>query len=316
MGQSRTADVVKPFEATLRRHASVPAITFGHLTNTRSANTVWDVRVGHFVSARTDDPSSGDVTARATSTTPPSVEWRAADRWRRHADAHDREGHDRPLSAGAAGRESSMAVRRAIRTRRTSRADDHSDRHPVSSTSPACRFKTISSDPSILGGVFVTASAFVSDSLTVGNTLTINAGIRFDHNRAISQDLRALDLAGNETDAVIAGAGTLYTWNLWSPRLGVTLKLSDNGRTMLRSSFGRFNAGVLTGELGPFHPAAAKETTTEYDAATGVTKTTVVDPRKNLELDPAIRAPHTDEFSIGVDRGSRTRARRGRRLRP
>ena len=38
----------KPFDATSRRSASVPAWTFGHLTHTWSANTVWDVRVGRF----------------------------------------------------------------------------------------------------------------------------------------------------------------------------------------------------------------------------------------------------------------------------
>src|SRR5207245_381330 len=53
---------VKPFEATLRQHASVPAITFGHLTQTLNDSTVWDIRVGRFVSARVDDPSSGDPT--------------------------------------------------------------------------------------------------------------------------------------------------------------------------------------------------------------------------------------------------------------
>src|SRR3954471_403248 len=53
---------VKPFEATQRRHASVPAVTFGHLTHTASSNTVWDVRVGRFVYTRDDDPSTGDVT--------------------------------------------------------------------------------------------------------------------------------------------------------------------------------------------------------------------------------------------------------------
>jgi len=56
------ATFVKPFEATLRQHASVPAITFGQLTHTLSDRTVWDVRVGRFVSARVDDPSSGDPT--------------------------------------------------------------------------------------------------------------------------------------------------------------------------------------------------------------------------------------------------------------
>ena len=54
--------IVEPFEATLRRTPSVPAITFGHLTHTLSANTVWDVRVGRFVYSREDDPSTGDPT--------------------------------------------------------------------------------------------------------------------------------------------------------------------------------------------------------------------------------------------------------------
>src|SRR5439155_13753908 len=54
--------VAKPFDATLRSHASVPAMTFGNLTHTVSANTVWDVRVGRFVYSREDDPSTGNRT--------------------------------------------------------------------------------------------------------------------------------------------------------------------------------------------------------------------------------------------------------------
>ena len=53
---------VKPFEATQYRHASVPAMTFGHLTHTLAPSTVWDVRVGRFVYNRDDDPSTGNVT--------------------------------------------------------------------------------------------------------------------------------------------------------------------------------------------------------------------------------------------------------------
>jgi hypothetical protein len=45
-------------------------------------------------------------------------------------------------------------------------------------------------------------------------------------------------------------------------------------------------------------------TTAAFDAATGgYTKiVSVVDPRRNLQLDPATRTPRTDEYSIGVDR--------------
>jgi outer membrane receptor protein involved in Fe transport len=90
--------------------------------------------------------------------------------------------------------------------------------------------------------MFVTAAGFVSDAITVGDSLTINAGLRFDHSRAISQDLPRLDSHGRESDGIVRGSGTLYTWNVWSPRLGVTMKLSADGRTMLRASCDRLRS--------------------------------------------------------------------------
>ncbi len=60
---------VTPFEATLRRSASVPAITFGHLTHTSSANTVWDVRVGRFVYSQETPRAPATSRPRAGSTT-------------------------------------------------------------------------------------------------------------------------------------------------------------------------------------------------------------------------------------------------------
>ena len=54
--------IVTPFEATPRRTPRCRPITFGHLTHTLSANTVWDVRVGRFVYSQEDAPSTGDPT--------------------------------------------------------------------------------------------------------------------------------------------------------------------------------------------------------------------------------------------------------------
>jgi hypothetical protein len=164
--------------------------------------------------------------------------------------------------------------------------------------------QAVSSPPAHVGAGFIAASAFASEAMSVGDRLTINAGVRFDHTRAFSQDLAALDLEGRETDQVIQGLGTLYTWDLVSPRLGATLKLTADGRTILRSSYGRFYQGVLTGEHEPFHPGAAIVTTKDFVAATGdyTNVRSVVDPRINLRLDLETRAPRTDEFSVGVDR--------------
>src|SRR5262249_12018619 len=108
-------------------------------------------------------------------------------------------------------------------------------------------------DPAIAGGRFVTTSLFASDSFTM-NRVTVDAGVRYDHSNASSPDLPAIDAEGHETDGVIPGKGHLYTWNVFSPRLGATVRLSNDGRSMLRATYGRFNQGVLTGELDPIHP--------------------------------------------------------------
>ena len=295
---------VKPFEATQRRHASVPAMTFGHLTHTLSSNTVWDVRVGRFVFVRDDDPSSGSVTApgrfdRATgafSVAPPSIGRLTLMRSTTKATIN----HYRP---GLLGADHQLRIGGQL----------EKGEHHLSSIIPTgvrfiddrgLPFHAVSSDPSIAGGVFATVAGFMSDAITVGSALTVNAGLRFDHTRAISQDLPVLDAQGRETDSMVRGLGTLYTWNMWSPRLGITLKLTGDGRTMLRGSYGRFNQGVLTGELAPFHPAATPTTTAAFDPSTGAYTTivSVVDPKRNLRLDSETRTPRTDEYSIGVDR--------------
>ncbi len=296
--------IAKPFEATLRLHASVPAITFGQLTHTSSDKTVWDVRVGRFVYAREDDPSTGNrttpsrfdratnvfsgapqafggltlirTTAKATLTHYRPSLLRADHQWKIGAQVEQGESHGPSIIPTGV------------------RFVDDSGRP----------FQAISADPSLSGGLFITAAAFASDAITVGDRLTIDAGVRFDHSRAISQDLRAIDPTGQETDHIIGGLGTQYTWNLWSPRLGATVKLTADGRTMLRGSYGRFSQGVLTGEFSAFHPGVTPTTTTMFDPLTGgyTRLVSIVDSRKNLLLDSGIRAPHTDEYSIGVDR--------------
>jgi hypothetical protein len=164
-------------------------------------------------------------------------------------------------------------------------------------------FRAISADPSHSGGLFITGAAFATDAITVGDRLTINAGFRFDHSRAISQDLHGLNAEGRETDEIIPGLGTLYTWNMLSPRLGVTTKLTADGRTILRSSYGRFDQGVLTGEFSGFHPGVTPITTRAFELATGgYTRFESEVSSKNLLLDHEMRAPRTDEYSVGVDR--------------
>jgi hypothetical protein len=300
---------VKPFSTTQRRHATVPAVTFGHLTHASSPSTLWEVRVGRFVHARVDDPSTDEplppnhsdrltgvssggpaqlgtltltrTTVKATLNYYQSDWWGLDHQWKIGSQVERGEGHGTGY------------IPTGLR---------YIDRGGEP-------FQIVSSDPSLTGGLSITGAAFVSDAITLGDRLTVNAGLRFDHSRAISEDLHALDAGQRETDRMVRGLGTLYTWNILSPRLGVTLKLTADGRTMLRGSYGRFSQGVLTGEFSGFHPGVTPVTTSAFDPATGgyTRVVRVVDSKTNLVLDRHTRAPRTDEYSIGVDRelGSR-----------
>ena len=42
-----------------------------------------------------------------------------------------------------------------------------------------------------------------------------------------------------ETGKTIKGLGDMFTWKSWSPRLGFNLKLTDDGKTILRGNYGR-----------------------------------------------------------------------------
>ncbi|HEY9463064.1 MAG TPA: TonB-dependent receptor [Vicinamibacterales bacterium] len=293
-----------PFETTVRFQASVPTTTFAHVTHTPSSNTLWDARVGRFVSAQENVPNIGNVTTAnrvdrltgvATGGAPGFGDFTLMRTTTKGTVTHYRPqmlGVDHEWKAGVQAERGEHHALAAIPT---------GTRYIDSGGAP---FQAISRDPATAGGQFVNAGAFASESMTIQDRLTINAGLRFDHTRAISQDLPARDVSGQETGTIVQGLGTLYTWNVWSPRLGMTMKLTSDGRTMLRASYGRFHQGVLTGELAPVHPGQTPTTTRAFDLATGGYTTLVsnVDPTVNLRLNPSTRAPRTDEYSIGVDR--------------
>jgi len=296
--------LVRAFEATQSRHGTVKAMNLGHLTHTVSSNTVWDVRAGRFEWSQVNEPSTGDRTATGRfdrdtgvfSGAPQIFGGLTLIRTNGKATLN----HYR---AGMLGADHQLRVGGQVEKgeHRLPTIIPGGVRFVDRSGQP---FQSISSSPSNVGGSFVTMGMFASDAITIGSALTINAGVRFDHSRAISDDVPALDPEGRETDAIVRGLGTLYTWNLWSPRLGVTWKMTADGRTIMRGSYGRFTQGVLTGELNPFHPAATATTTASFVPATGgyTNVVSVVDPLRNVQLDSGIRAPRTDELSIGVDR--------------
>ena len=292
-----------PYETTLRRHASVPSSTFANVTYAPTGQNVWDLRVGRYLFDEQDDPSTGDRT------TP------------NHRDVVTgiSSGNVREMGGLKLDRITAKAVfnryqpawlganhelKAGIQLERGEHRQPTIIPGGVRYIDSGGPFQAEYREPAISGGRADMVALFASDSIALSDRVTMNAGVRFDHSRASSQDVPALDASGMETDQTIAGLGTLYTWNVVSPRLGVTAELTADGRTMLRASYGRFNQGVLTGELSPVHPGVTPTRTMAYDAATGgyTTPVSVVNPRINLALDPGTRTPRTDEYSVAIER--------------
>ncbi len=292
-----------PFVTTQRVHATVPSTTFANLSQVLSENTVWEARAGRFVLHQDTDPSSGDRTTPfhrdqitgISSANAPQLGSLMLDRFTAKAVLHQ-------YRTGWLGADHEFKVGSQFE-RGEHRLIQQFPGGVQFIDSRGAKFQAVYREPWIAGGVFYATAAFASHSITVKDRITADAGLRFDHSRAISPDFPALDAEGNETDTMREGAGTRYTWNVFSPRLGVSLKVSRDGRTMLRASYGRFNQGVLTGELDPTAPGLTTIRTMAYEDATGGYTRLVseVDPKINLTLDPDTRTPRTDEYSIAID---------------
>jgi hypothetical protein len=121
---------------------------------------------------------------------------------------------------------------------------------------------------------------------------------------ASSPDLPAVDTSLNETGVTVKGLGDLFTWNVASPRLGFNLKLTNDGKTILRGNYGRAHRPIFFNEFENVHPGNSPTTLARFNAATGgyTTIVSVTDPIANLRFDNDLQSPFTDMYSVGVDR--------------
>ena len=296
--------LAQPFPTTIVQSGTRPTGTFGQLTDTLTNNTLLDVRVSRFAAPGTNEPATGDRTTSnhvdmATGIQSGGPQGFGGGQLERTTVAASLSeyrpflGADHEMKVGAQVEKGQNSGWTAFQGGVVSYTDNAGQ--PVQAA-----FR----QPATSGGVFITTGLFAMDTVRFADRFTASLGLRFDHDRAISPDLPAHDARGNETGATIDGLGTLYTWTVLSPRLGLTARLTADGKTMLRTTFGRFHQGILTGEPSSVHPGLTPTTTAAFDQATGQYSRiiSVVNPTVNLRLDPHTRSPQTDQLGIGVER--------------
>jgi hypothetical protein len=155
--------------------------------------------------------------------------------------------------------------------------------------------------PFHLGGRMKTVGVYADDSFRVNPRLTLNLGVRYDHSKASFEALDILDANAQPTGQKSAAVDNLFTWNSISPRVGFTLKLTSDGKTVLKGHYGRYYRGIITSEFEQAGPSISpRYLFTSLDAAGNPANPTLVNP--SLRIDPSMKNPYTDQFVAAFER--------------
>ena len=145
---------------------------------------------------------------------------------------------------------------------------------------------------------------FVDDSWSVGERLTVNLGLRFDHAVGSIPSFPRLDGNSNPTGETIPGIDPVFTWDNWSPRIGFAYNAGAQRQTVIRGSAGIYYDGNVGGNWNspaPFAPGQEAYASTSgpdgpydvfwWDWSAGANN-----------VDPNLEAPKAVQFSIGAER--------------
>jgi len=146
-------------------------------------------------------------------------------------------------------------------------------------------------------------AGFVDDAVRVNNRLSLNLGLRYDHNRAYSAEQAELDASGDPTGRTFAETD-FYTWKNFSPRLGFNWKATGDGKTVVKGHWGRYHRAIATGEYAnvigpnvkPYFAGTFNRTTGQFLDLVQISS------NENLGVDPDYESPYTDQYILSVER--------------
>jgi len=176
-------------------------------------------------------------------------------------------------------------------------------------------------------------SAFVQDSITLWERLTLTLGLRFDrsdselstHSKGISGNDVSLFVGENIIQPVVElnpyklfsalSWKNIIVWNAFSPQIGLSFDIFGNGKSLFKASFSRYTEPLMLDyltDLNPIDPYRSHQFfwfDENMNDEVDFTDTYVPFPedyRVYLEdysrerVAPGIRAPYTDEFTVGI----------------
>lgn len=167
-------------------------------------------------------------------------------------------------------------------------------------------------DPAVTGGRIRQAGLYLQDNWTLNDRFTFNLGVRYDHTLG---DIPAMNsqttLLGINTtyssapsNVTYPGIPDLISFNTVSPRLGMTVRLDESGRTVFKTNYGRLYGKLATSMFNSKSPGNTPSDTERYNPATGKydIPVSIVNNQINFAIDPNLRNQYTDQYYVGIER--------------
>ncbi|MEW5899864.1 MAG: TonB-dependent receptor [Acidobacteriota bacterium] len=145
---------------------------------------------------------------------------------------------------------------------------------------------------------------FIDDAWSITKRLTLNLGLRFDHQDGNILEVDRIDSQRKKTGEKIPGQNDVLVWNNWSPRLGLVYQLTSDMKTILRANYGHYYEGMtlmifarMTKAIPPVYAYGYNPDTGKYDDFWYVW-----DPTQGYGINPDVKNSLCQQFSLGITR--------------
>ena len=171
-------------------------------------------------------------------------------------------------------------------------------------------YRATFSDPAATGGRVRAFGTYLQDNWTLSDVITFNLGVRLDRTLgdipSLSSDAKIQGIKGASFSPPVTrypGVEDVISFTTIAPRLGFTVRLDQSGRTIFKSTYGRFYGKLATGMFASLSPGGAVTAVRQINPATGQYDIPVsVTTPANFAVDPDLSNQYTDQFSAGVER--------------
>ncbi len=95
-----------------------------------------------------------------------------------------------------------------------------------------------------------TTGLYIQDTWRLGNRLTMNLGLRYDYYRNFLPAQEHSAGQFTSADITFEAVNNVNTFNLFAPRVGMSLSLTEDGRTVFKANYGKYwwNPGTTLSE--------------------------------------------------------------------